>query len=135
MPTKLPGLAKRRLSVGRISQVPLCLRSATAWASLCSQSASWRFASQWRLNAQLNSVANRERLFGDTRPAIKDYTTVDLALSTQRVTAGWEVSFAVKNLFNADAREPSPAGVPFVSLPNDLPLPRRTFYVTASYSL
>ena len=95
----------------------------------------WRFSSQWRLNAQVNSVANRERLLGDTRGAIKDYTTVDLALSTQRVTAGWDVAFSVKNLFNADAREPSPAGVPFVSLPYDLPLPRRTFYVTATYSL
>ena len=95
----------------------------------------WRLSPKWLLNAQTNWVANRERLPGDTRPAVKDYTTTDLTLSTQRATAGWDVAFTVKNLFNADAREPSPAGVPFVPLPNDLPLPRRTFYLTATFSL
>lgn len=95
--------------------------------------ADWRLTSRWLVNTQVNWVADRKRLPGDTRPAVKDYTTVDLSLSTYRTKAGWDVSFSVKNLFNADAREPSPAGVPFTSLPNDLPLPRRAFYATAVY--
>jgi hypothetical protein len=41
----------------------------------------------------------------------------------------------VRNLFNADAREPSPLGAPFVSVPNDFPLPGRSFYLQAEYKL
>ncbi len=97
--------------------------------------ADWRFAPGWLLNTQVNFVADRKRVAGDPRPPVKDYTTVDLALSTQKPKGGWDFSFAVRNAFNADAREPSPNGVPFVSMPNDLPLPRRTFYLTAAYRL
>jgi outer membrane receptor for ferrienterochelin and colicins len=97
--------------------------------------ADWRFRPGWLLNSQVNWVAGRKRVAGDTRPAIKDYTTFDLSLSTQKSKAAWDWSLTVKNVFNADAREPSPYGQPFVSLPNDLPLPRRTIYLMAAYRL
>jgi outer membrane receptor for ferrienterochelin and colicins len=97
--------------------------------------ADWRLTSRWLVNGQVNSVADRKRVLGDVRPPVKDYTTVDLSVLSPRVKTGWEVTFTVKNLFNVDAREPSPAGVPFVSLPGDLPLPRRSVYLMASYAL
>ncbi|HEV8690192.1 MAG TPA: TonB-dependent receptor, partial [Ideonella sp.] len=91
--------------------------------------ADWRFAPGWQANAQLNWVADRRRQFGDTRPPIADYTTVDMAL---RANLGrtWELALVGRNLFDADAREPSPFGVPFVSIPHDLPLPGRAIFVT-----
>jgi iron complex outermembrane receptor protein len=42
---------------------------------------------------------------------------------------------AVRNLFDADAREPTPAPSASLSIPNDLPLPGRSLYVQAVYSM
>jgi iron complex outermembrane receptor protein len=93
----------------------------------------WRFAPGWNATAQLNWVADRKREPGDTRPDVPDYTTVDLAVRAEGRRKEWEVAFIARNLFDADAREPSPTGAPFVSIPNDLPLPGRAFYVQGSY--
>jgi iron complex outermembrane receptor protein len=84
--------------------------------------ADWRFMPGWTLNAQVNRVADRRREPADTRPAIPDYHTVDLTLRKQKWKNDWDFAFTVRNLFNADAREPSPApGL----IPNDLPLAPR----------
>ena len=55
----------------------------------------------------------------------KDYTTVDVSLRYAAAASPWDVALTVKNLFDADAREPSPYGTPYVPIPNDLPLPGR----------
>lgn len=84
--------------------------------------ADWRFMPGWTLNAQVNHVADRRREPSDTRPAISDYSTVDLTLRKQKWKNDWDFAFTARNLFNADAREPSPApGL----IPNDLPLTPR----------
>lgn len=84
--------------------------------------ADWRFMPGWTLNAQVNHVADRRREPSDTRPAIPDYQTVDLTLRKQKWKKDWDFAFTVRNLFDADAREPSPApGL----IPNDLPLAPR----------
>ena len=84
--------------------------------------ADWNFIPNWNLDAQLNYIEDRMREPGDARPAIPDYGTVDMALRSQSRDSDWEVSMKVLNLFNADAREPSPApGL----IPNDLPLAPR----------
>lgn len=84
--------------------------------------ADWRFMPGFTLNAQVNHVADRRREPSDTRPAIADYHTVDLTLRKQKWKKDWDFAFTVRNLFNADAREPSPApGL----IPNDLPLAPR----------
>lgn len=94
--------------------------------------ADWRFSSSWSLGGQLNYVAGRERAFGDTRPNIDDYVTTDLSLRTNSGSKGWEFSGALRNLFNADAREPTR---PSNGIPNDLPLPGRSFYLQAVYRM
>ncbi len=94
--------------------------------------ADWRFMPGWTLNTQLNYIAGRKREPTDTRPAIADYRTVDLTLRNQKRNDGWDFAFTVRNLFDADAREPSPApGL----IPNDLPLAPREYRFELSHQL
>lgn len=99
----------------------------------------WRFTPGWLANTQLNWVGGRKREAGDTRPDLANYTTVDLTLRTQNNHTPWGMAVSVRNLFNADAREPSPydrsTNQPFISIPNDLPLPGRTFWLQLMYKL
>ncbi|MDQ3774193.1 MAG: TonB-dependent receptor [Pseudomonadota bacterium] len=83
----------------------------------------WEFLPKWYFNSQVNWVADRKRPFGDTRPDIKDYTTVDLTVRAE-IVHDWEVAFSVRNLFDADAREPSPGP----AIPNDLTLAGRSVF-------
>jgi iron complex outermembrane receptor protein len=85
------------------------------------------------LGSQLNWVAKRARPAGDLRKPIDDYTTLDLSLRSQRGRSGWEFAASLRNLFNADVREPSLG--PGLQLPNDLPMAGRSFSLQASYQL
>jgi iron complex outermembrane receptor protein len=95
--------------------------------------ADWHFRHDRQLGAQVNHVAGRERAPGDARAPVNDYTTLDLTLRRERGRGNWEYSATVRNLFNADAREPSPG--PGLQLPFDLPLAPRALSVQASYQL
>jgi len=93
----------------------------------------WVPAGQWMLSGQINRVADRRRTAGDTRPAIPDYTTVDLTLRTTSArNKGWNFAASVRNLFDADVREPSTFPV---RIQNDLPGAPRTFWLQATYGL
>lgn len=94
--------------------------------------ADWRYASGLQIGAQVNWVADRKRAAGDNRPPIADYKTVDLSVRTNRGKGQWDFAATVRNLFNADAREPSPAPG---QIPYDLPLAPRGVYVQAVYSM
>lgn len=94
----------------------------------------WRVGSGLMLGTQLNYVAGRERAAGDARPNIPDFTTLDLNLYTDTGKKGWAFAGAVRNLFDADVRDPAPSR-PGLSIPNDLPLPGRSFYVQAIYKM
>lgn len=94
--------------------------------------ADWSFMPGWAADTQLNYVAGREREPGDARPAIADYHTVDLTLRSHKQSSDWDFAFTVRNLFDADAREPSPApGL----IPNDLPLAPREWRFELRYQL
>lgn len=97
--------------------------------------ADWRFLGHWLLGTQLNWVADRKRAAGDPRPAIADYTTVDLSVSTTGKDAPWSFSLGVRNVFNADVREPSVLRGSSADIPNDLPMAGRSAYVQAVYRL
>lgn len=92
--------------------------------------ADWKFMPEWNLTPQLNWVAGRKRVAGDARSQIDDYATVDLTLRRKLKNDPWGLAASLRNLFDADAREPSlaPGGIP-----NDLPLPGRNFYLELSY--
>lgn len=94
--------------------------------------ADWRFASGWMMSGQLNSVAERKRVAGDTRPDIPNYTTVDMTVRSNGGRRQWALAASIRNLFAADVREPSLApGL----IPNDLPVAPRSFWLQATYKL
>lgn len=95
----------------------------------------WRFTPGWAANAQVNWVMGRERVALDPRPSVPDYHTVDLTLRTDKNDSRWSAAISVRNLFDADAREPSPYTQPFINIPGDIPLPGRSFYVQVQYKL
>ncbi|UTW46056.1 TonB-dependent receptor [bacterium SCSIO 12696] len=99
----------------------------------------WQLASDWHWNLQVNWVAGRDRVAVDVRPELDDYLIVDSKLSYQPSDQSWEVALIVKNLFDDDAREPSPGGdvsapIPLPALiPNDLPLAGRAVFAEFRY--
>lgn len=95
--------------------------------------ADWRFTGDWRLGSQVNWVADRKRAFGDSRADIPDYTSVDLSLRGERIAGQWGLAASVRNLFNARILEPTLA--PGTAIPDDLPQPRRWFYLQATHAL
>ncbi len=86
----------------------------------------WRFASKWMVSGQVNWVAERKRAAGDNRPDVPDYTSVDLSLHADRIKKGWDFSASIRNLLDADIREPSKMGS---GITFDLPMPGRTFWI------
>ncbi|WP_332855944.1 TonB-dependent receptor plug domain-containing protein [Duganella sp. S19_KUP01_CR8] len=92
----------------------------------------WTVSPGWQFSPQLNWVAGRRRAAGDARAPIANYRTVDAAL-THPLPHGWTVSATVRNLFNADAREPSLA--PGLALPFDIPVSPRALAVQLSVKL
>ena len=58
----------------------------------------------------------------DSRPPVADYTTADITLRSRWGASPWQFALTVRNLFDAEAREPSPSpGL----VPNDFPQPGR----------
>lgn len=95
--------------------------------------ADWRFTGNWLASSQVNWVADRKRPAGDTRANVPDYTTLDLTVRTTRAKDPWNFMLTVRNLFNADVREPSLA--PGTALPYDLPMAPRAIYLQVVYRL
>ena len=97
--------------------------------------AEWRFSGGWFSSAQVNRVADRRRAVGDTRPRVPDYTTVDMTARTADNKNKWNFAATVRNLFNADAREPSLGGATGSLIPFDVPLAPRSWWLQAEYAL
>lgn len=91
--------------------------------------ADWGFLPQWSVSARYVRVADRHRPAGDTRPEIKDYDLVHLTLRRKSVLKHLDISVALRNVFDADAREPGPATVPA-----DYPLEGRSYWVELGYT-
>lgn len=90
-----------------------------------------RMSDAWQMGGQINWVADRKRAFGDNRPKVPNYRTVDLSVRSN--DRPWELAASVRNLFNATVLEPSLA--PGTAIPNDLPMAPRSLYLQASYQL
>ncbi|MYN45841.1 TonB-dependent receptor [Pseudoduganella sp. FT93W] len=93
----------------------------------------WSVDSDYQLGAQLNHVAGRRRALGDLRAPIADYSTADFTLATRYGRQRWNYTLAIRNAFNANVREPSPA--PGLTLPGDIPMPGRSISLQASYQM
>ena len=86
--------------------------------------ADWNFKPGWFADTQFNYIAERKREPGDIRPPVANYQTVDITLRTQEHSSDWNAAFSLLNMFDADAREPSPSPG---WIRDDLPLPGRTW--------
>ena len=95
----------------------------------------WEFIPDWKLNTQINWIGNRSRAAGDARDDIDDYTTVNLSLRHSLRKIPLEISLTVRNLFDADAREPSLNGPNGAAITNDLPLPGINGFVSIEYRI
>ena len=103
--------------------------------------ADWRFADNWMLSPQLDWVADRRRVKGDTRPQVPDYTTLDMIVRNTRDRGKWDFAASVRNLSDAKVLEPTlylaPPGnlltYPTSALPNDLPMAPRSLWLQVTY--
>ena len=91
----------------------------------------WQFEPNWSFSPQATWIGERPRAFGDAREPLKGYTLVDITLRRTKIKGNFEIAASVRNLFDVDAREPSPSPG---YIPNDLPLAGRTFYAELRYS-
>jgi len=95
--------------------------------------ADWAITNNWHLNTQLNWTDSRKRGFNDPRADLKGYALFDLNLN-YKPKNGWHISAGMKNIFNADAREPSTGNTQgIISIPYDFPLAGRTFFFESHY--
>ncbi|WP_333875633.1 TonB-dependent receptor plug domain-containing protein [Methylobacter sp.] len=86
----------------------------------------WQFLPQWQLQPQINWVGGRTTAPGDTRP-LKDYETIDATLRGKRLFGHLNLAASMRNMLDTNNFEPaSPA------LPQNIPLPGRSFYFEAS---
>ena len=94
--------------------------------------------SKWYLDAQFNWNDGWSRPVNDPRTALDGYSTVDLVLRRKDIRAGdTNFAFAVRNLFDADVRYPSPGpdvGSDVVNVPGDLPGAGRFYFAEFRYA-
>jgi len=90
----------------------------------------WLIVPNWYLDVQANWVGLRERFILDAALAKpSDYHTIDLTLRRKDIRAqDWNFALGVRNLFDADVREPLSR-----EIPGDLPLAGRNFFVELRY--
>jgi len=96
----------------------------------------WAYAMNWDWSTQIHWIGTRKRQPADTRSDFSGYTIVDLILRHKLVET-LNIRASVRNLFDADAREPSSGPAPSAltaSIPNDLPQAGRNFYAELAYT-
>jgi len=86
----------------------------------------WQFLPQWQLQPQVNWVGGRTRLSGDNRP-LQDYETVDLTLRGKKLLGQLNMAASMHNMFDANNFDPA-----VTSLPQNIPMPGRSFYFEVS---
>ncbi|MES9940085.1 MAG: TonB-dependent receptor [Candidatus Thiodiazotropha sp. 6PLUC2] len=87
--------------------------------------ANWQFLPKWSLDSQWFWIGDRARAEGDSRPDIDDYQIVNLTLHRKQIMQYLDLTMAVRNLFDADVREPANS-----SIVNDYPMDSRGYWVT-----
>ncbi len=97
----------------------------------------WSFLPKWIFDSQVIWLGKRERDSRDARAPLKGYTSVNVNLKRIALFKNCDVALNIKNIFDADLKEPStgPAPTSTVSpILNDLPLAGRTVNVSLSYN-
>lgn len=97
----------------------------------------WEFYRDWNLDVQTNWVGDRKRPATDRRAQVPDYFSVDLTVRGEELFDDWGLSMSVRNLFDANAREPSPSfsNAQMSLVPGDFPTLGRSYYFELRYRL
>ena len=93
----------------------------------------WQMLDALNVNFKSHLVQNRLRESGDNREQIDDYWLSDLTLRWMPKSSNFEARLIVKNVFDADVREPSLINGASASLINDLPQLGRSFLGEVRY--
>ena len=95
--------------------------------------ATWAWTPEWSITGELKWIGNRDRQPLDPRKRIAEYTMTNLNIERQGLLGHVDLGLRVRNLFDENAREPSPfEAVPSGSLmPDDFPLEKRSVHLTA----
>ncbi len=88
----------------------------------------WEFKPSWSLSSQVYWVGDRHRAADDNRAAIDDYALVNLTLRRKNLLPNLDLSLALRNLTNEDAREPSNG-----TIAEDYPLESRNIWLELKY--
>jgi iron complex outermembrane receptor protein len=86
----------------------------------------WQFLRNWQLQPQINWIGGRTRSLGDNRN-LDDYETIDLTLRGKKLLGHLNLSASLRNAFDTKYYEPAAP-----QLPQNLPMPGRSFYLEAS---
>ncbi|MDD2853716.1 MAG: TonB-dependent receptor [Desulfuromonadaceae bacterium] len=89
----------------------------------------WAFLPRWSTAAQYLWIGDRHRAAGDLRADIGNYDLVNLTVRRKDIMKHWDISFAVRNLFDRSALEPSDPKVP-----GDYPLEGRSFWTELRFT-
>ncbi len=93
----------------------------------------YQMSDTWNMNWSINHIANRDRDISDNRQEIEDYTLFNFTLRWHDINDQFSTALIVKNIFNKDAREPTPSNNGVANIPGDLPLPRRNISLEVRY--
>lgn len=88
----------------------------------------WGFLPRWSADVRYLRVEDRRRGAADPRPEIGDYDLVNLILRRKNIMSRADLALAVRNAFDADAREPAPSTVPA-----DYPMEGRSVWAELRY--
>jgi len=92
-------------------------------------SLNWTMHEDIGLHIDTRWVMNRKRLASDSRKDIEDYNWTNLSAS-YKITNQWSAQLTVRNIFNANAFEPSDG-----QIADDYPLDSRGYWLSISYTL
>ncbi len=87
----------------------------------------WAFDPNWNWNIQANWIGARPLAAGNPRAPLNAYALLDTTIRHFH-RADWEFAASIRNLFDVDAREYSSAAIP-----DNLPLPGRSFHAELTY--
>lgn len=86
----------------------------------------WQFMPNWQFQPQINWIGGSTRLPGDNRK-LGDYETIDFTLRGMKLFGHLNLSASLRNAFDTTYYAPAA-----LQLPQNLPMPGRSFYLEAS---
>jgi len=84
----------------------------------------WQFMPDWQFQPQLNWIADRDSVRDNQK--LTDYETIDFTLRGKKLFGHLNVAASLRNAFDTNYYEPA------APLPQNLPMPGRSFYLEAS---